>query len=288
MKTKMSEKIFNVFNILILSLLMGITLYPVLHVVAVSFSANEYTMRGLVTIYPMGFNLEAYRYMFKISAILDGYANSFFVMLMGTLINLLLTCITAYPLAEKNLEGRSFILFIIVFTMMFNGGMIPGYMLVKDLGLINSLWALILPGAISAYNLILMRNFFQQIPVSLIESARIDGLSEISILFRIVIPLSTAALATIGLFYAVSHWNSYFSAVLYLNTKSKWPLQLVLRDVLINMELSEVVSDDYLTNIPLEPLKMATIVGTTLPILLVYPFLQKYFVKGVLIGSIKG
>jgi putative aldouronate transport system permease protein len=196
---------------------------------------------------------------------------------------------TAYALSKKDLIGRSFFLFMIVFTMMFSGGMIPQFLLVKNMGLMNSLWALILPGAVSAYNMVIMKSFFQSIPEELIESARLDGLSEMGILFKIVMPLSMAALTTIGLFYAVGHWNSFFNALLYLNKSALHPIQVYLRRVLImsSPEVFAATADvsDALTFIQI---KYAVIMVTILPIITLYPFLQRYFVKGVMIGSLKG
>ncbi|HBM79233.1 MAG TPA: ABC transporter permease [Clostridiaceae bacterium] len=288
MRQTKGEKIFEVFNVIIMCLLALVTLYPMINVLAVSLSRNDYVVRGEVTFYPIGFTLKAYNYLFKFSTILDGYRNTLFLVIVGTALNLFFTAMTAYALSKRDLIGRNLFLFLIVFTMMFGGGMIPNYLLVKDLHLINSLWSLILPGTISAYNLIIMKNFFQAIPRELIESSRIDGLSEMGILFRMVIPLSLPALTTIGLFYAVGHWNSFFDAIIYINNKKKWPLQLILRDILFFADTQQALTDDISTNIPLEPLKMATVIGTTLPVLVFYPFIQKYFVKGVMIGSVKG
>lgn len=288
MKQTKSEKLFQIIDIFILCLLAFITLYPMLNVLAVSFSGNEFAVRGEVTFYPKGFTITAYKYLLDFDILASGYMNTLFIVIVGTSINLLLTAMTAYVLSKRDLIGRSFFMFIIVFTMMFSGGMIPNFLLVKNLGLINSLWSLILPGAISAYNLIIMKNFFQSIPEELIESSRLDGLTEIGILFKIVIPLSMASMATIGLFYAVAHWNSFFNAVLYLNEKDKWPLQVVLRDILFFANMTDATSQDQVSNVPIEPLKMATIIATTAPILAFYPFIQRYFVKGVMIGSVKG
>lgn len=288
MKQTRGEKIFGFFNSFLLIMLAIVTIYPMLNVLAVSVSSNAHAVRGDVTFYPKEFTLAAYHYLGKFGVIANGYKNTIFLVVVGTSINLLLTAMTAYVLSKKDLIGRNVFLFLIVFTMMFSGGLIPSFLLVKNLGLIDSLWALILPGSISAYNLIIMKNFFQSIPNELIESARIDGLSEMGILFRIVLPLSMASLATIGLFYAVGHWNSFFGAVIYINKKSNWPLQVVLRDILFFANMTEVVSEEQLANVPLEPLKMATIIATTLPVLFVYPFIQRYFVKGVMIGSVKG
>jgi putative aldouronate transport system permease protein len=288
LKQSLGERIFGVFNIIILSMLAVVTIYPMLNVLAVSFSHNDFVVRGEVNIIPKGFTLTAYHYLFNFKTILTGYKNTFFIVIVGTSINLLLTAMTAYALSKKDLIGRKLFSMMIVFTMMFSGGLIPSFLLVKNLGLMNSLWALILPTAVSAYNMIIMKNFFQSIPEELLESARLDGLTEIGILFKIVMPLSMAAMATIGLFYAVTHWNSFFNAVMYINQKDKWPLQVVLRDILFFANMTDAAGQDTQSNIPIEPLKMATIIATTAPVLTFYPFIQKYFVKGVMVGSVKG
>lgn len=287
MKRSLLENIFSVINVWMMLVIAIVTLYPFINVVAVSLSENHYVNSGMVTFWPRGINFDSYKYVLGMKMILSGYMVTTFVVVIGTAISLIMTALTAYPLAKRDLWGRNVILFLIVFTMLFSGGMIPSFLLVKKLGLINSLWALIIPGAISAYNLIIMKNFFQSIPDSLLESARIDGLSELGILFKIVLPLSTAAVATIGLFYAVGNWNAFFNAVMYINDKSKWPLQLVLRQVLFD-SVSQAGSEADMVKVPLESIKMAVIVATTLPILFVYPFVQKHFIKGVMIGSVKG
>jgi putative aldouronate transport system permease protein len=211
---------------------------------------------------------------------------------MGTLINIVMTCLMAYPLARKDLDYRMPIQLMVIFTMLFSGGMIPTFLVVKQLGLIDSYWSLLLPGAISAFNLIIMRNFFQQLPDGLEESAKIDGCSDPGILFRIVIPLSLPAIATFSLFYAVGHWNTFFNAVLYINDSTKWPIQVLLRQIVIMSEgggLGDSTAlDASFVKPPEQSVKMAVIVISTLPILMVYPFLQKHFAKGVLLGSVKG
>lgn len=274
--------------LIFLLLLMSITiLYPVLHVLAVSFSNNNNVVRGEVGIIPIRPNLEAYRYMFRYNLLGSGFKNSLFILIVGTSINLLMTMMTAYPLAKKSLIGRRFLMLMITFTMMFSGGLIPNYIVIVKLGLVDSLWSLILPGCVSAYNMIIMKNFFEALPAELNEAARIDGMSEMKILFRIVVPLSLPSLCTIGLFYGVGHWNAYFNATIYLNSRSRWPLQVVLRNLLENAVTSEIDYGDSAT-LPVEPLKMAVVVFTTAPIVILYPFIQKYFVKGALVGSIKG
>ena len=274
--------------LILLLLLMSITiLYPVLHVLAVSFSNNNNVVRGEVGIIPIRPNLEAYRYMFRYNLLGSGFKNSLFILIVGTSINLLMTMMTAYPLAKKSLIGRRFFMLMITFTMMFSGGLIPNYIVIVKLGLVDSLWSLILPGCVSAYNMIIMKNFFEALPAELNEAARIDGMSEMKILFRIVVPLSLPSLCTIGLFYGVGHWNAYFNATIYLNSRSRWPLQVVLRNLLENAVTSEIDYGDSAT-LPVEPLKMVVVVFTTAPIVILYPFIQKYFVKGALVGSIKG
>ena len=216
---------------------------------------------------------------------------SIYITLLGTCISLIFTSLTAYALAHKPLLGRHVVLFMVLFTMLFNGGMIPTYFVVKSLGLLNTLWALMIPNAISAFYLLVLKSFFQRIPEELRESARIDGSHELGVLFRIVIPLSLPAMAAFGLFYAVGIWNQYFAAILYINDNTKWPVQVILRQILRvasggTGEGQEIVREGHV-NVA-NALKMAVIVIATVPILLVYPFLQKHFAKGVLLGSVKG
>ena len=284
---KQYSRIGQAALIVVLLLLSVTILYPVLHVLAVSFSNNNNVVRGEVGVLPIRPNLDAYRYMFRYNLLGSGFKNSLFVLMVGTGINLLMTMITAYPLARRSLIGRKLFMLMITFTMMFSGGLIPNYIIIVKLGLVDSLWSLILPGCISAYNMIIMKNFFEALPGELNEAARIDGLSELGILFRIIVPLSLPSLCTIGLFYAVGHWNAYFYATIYLNSRNRWPLQVVLRNLLENAVTSEI---DYgeSASLPVEPLKMAVVVFTTAPIVILYPFIQKYFVRGALIGSIKG
>ncbi|HEY0828651.1 MAG TPA: carbohydrate ABC transporter permease [Bacilli bacterium] len=266
-----------------------VCVFPFLYALSVSFtSASEVTRRGIVLI-PEHITLSAYYEILGSSLISNAYKVSLFVTVAGTFLNIFFTMITAYPLARKALPGRQVILLYIIFTMMFSGGMIPHYLLVKELGLLDSVWALIVPGLISAFNLIIMKGFFEQLPEAIDESARIDGAGEVRILMSIVLPLSMPIIATVGLFYAVGHWNSFFDAILYIQDANKYPVQLVLRNILLgatainNENLPEV--NDAVNPISIQ---MATVMVTTLPILFVYPFLQKHFTKGVLLGSIKG
>jgi putative aldouronate transport system permease protein len=222
--------------------------------------------------------------------IFSGLLSSVIITSVGTVIAMALTITMAYPLSKKRLIGRNFIQSMVVFTLLFNAGLIPTYMVVRGLGMIDTYWSLWLPGAVSAFNLVLLRNFFQQIPAELEDSAVIDGANELVSLVRIVMPLSLPAIATFTLFYAVMHWNGYFTAVMYINSPEKWPVQVWLRQIIVLSQgnFAEGVDPELYSDVPGETVKLAVIVVATLPILLVYPFLQKYFVKGVMLGSVKG
>lgn len=278
-----------------LIILLIVTILPILHVAAISFSSSTAINRGLVTFYPKGFNLNAYIKVWEAGTVPNAFKNSVIYTVVGTAINMVLTITTAYPLSKKDLPFKKFYTTLIVITMFFGGGLIPRFLLVTKLGLYNTMWALILPGAISSWNLIVMRTFFQSIPVEIEESAYLDGANDMQILFRIVLPLSQASLATIGLFYAVGHWNSWFSALIYLKSNSKYPLQLVLREIVIQGQMAKELAeqgDTFLWQememVSVESLKYATLFISIVPMLIVYPFIQKYFVKGVMIGSLKG
>lgn len=238
---------------------------------------------------PRQVNINAYIRIFEYKMIRTGYANTVFITLIGTAMHILLLVMTAYPLTKKKLKGRNVILTLFVLTMFFNGGMIPNYYLMRELSLINTLWSLILPGVLGAYSIILMKNFINEIPESLEEAAIIDGATEITVLFRIILPLCIPSIVTLSLFHAVAAWNSYFSAILYISKRSLWPLQLVLRELIIESGISEVnaVGDEGAKLTPFT-LKMSAIMIATLPIMCVYPFLQKYFMKGLLLGGVKG
>jgi len=243
---------------------------------------------------PLGFTLNGYKLVFNNPSIMKGFANTLFYVVVGTSISLLLTCMSAYVLSRKNLLLGKPLMLMVTITMFFSGGLIPFYLQVQRLGLMNTRWAIILPSAISVWNLIVMRTAFSSIPESLIESAKIDGANDFTVLFKIVIPVSKATLAVIGLFYAVSQWNAWFNAMIFLRDRDKYPLQLILREILIANDTREMMNlpkgsaqfikaDAYKTLI-----KYSTIIVSIIPILCVYPFLQKYFVKGVMIGSVKG
>jgi len=285
-----SERAFDGFNMLFLTLLMIVTIYPLVYVVFASLSdaGSLLAHKGFLW-KPVGFSLDAYANVFRNPMILKGYGNTFFVVIAGLAINILLTSLGAYALSRKSLAYRKRIMLFIVFTMFFSGGLIPFYLTVKGVGLANTLWALIIPTAVNTFNLILMKTAFEGIPDALEESAKIDGANDFVILFRIVLPLSLPVLAVMLLYYGVGHWNAWFNALIFLQERSMFPLQLILREILLqgeaNSNLGASEGDVAMLTVTL---KYATIIVATVPILLVYPFLQKYFVKGALIGAIKG
>lgn len=286
-----SEVAFSVFNYIFFVILCIIMVYPFWHVVMMSLSSVEATAKGGVFLWPKGFNLDTYIKVFKDPSIWSGYFTTIIVTLAGTFLGTLFTATTAYPLSKKDLPFGKIMLFLVLFTMLFSGGMIPGYLLMKNLNLIDNRLSLVLPGLISAYNVIIMKSFFQSISESLEESAKIDGATEVTIFWKIVLPLSKATVATIALFTAVGYWNDYFSTVLYINTKERWALQAVLRYMLTNTNQamqSAGVTVAAATNVTAATIKAASVVVATVPILCVYPFVQKYFVKGVMIGGVKG
>ncbi|UKS24131.1 carbohydrate ABC transporter permease [Paenibacillus sp. HWE-109] len=263
-----------------------ISLFPLLFVVSMSLTPyGEVIKNGGFLVIPKSITFEAYKYLFQTKELPQAMMVSVFTATVGTAINLLLTMLGAYPLSRKTLPGRTTILFLIVFTMLFSGGLVPTYLLVKSLGMLNTLWALIIPSAVATYNLLIMKTFFEGLPEELFESARIDGASDLTILFRIVVPLSVPSLLTIGLFYAVSNWNSFFTAVLYITDANLNPLQIVVRKLLL---LSNSVENNTDIVVPTPTLQMAAVIIASLPVLIVYPFIQKHFTKGVLIGAVKG
>ncbi|MFF2885927.1 carbohydrate ABC transporter permease [Paenibacillus sp. NPDC057967] len=289
-KKSIGERLFDGFNIVLLAAGSFLFLYPLWFVIVSSVSDAASIASGAISLWPRGFNLEAYERVFSDSRVWLTYRNTIFYVLAGTLINLVLTTLGAYPLSRRDLYGRNAIMLFIVFTMFFSGGLIPMYLNVRDLGLFDTRWALLLPGAISAYNLIVMRTFFQStIPDGLIESAKIEGASEYRILWSIVLPLSMPVVAVMTLFYAVYHWNSWFDAMIYLQDRSLHPLQLLLREILVSSQTNDMlggVGSGDVVGVS-ETIKYATTVIATLPILVIYPFLQKYFAKGVMLGGVK-
>jgi putative aldouronate transport system permease protein len=289
MKPSSGERLFNFFNVLFMLGLIFVTLYPFIYIFFASLSDSTWMaqQRGMIW-FPHGFNLDSYKFVFDNPIIMSGYGITLFVVLVGTFVNIVMTALGAYGLSRKNVMLRDPIMFIIVFTMFFSGGLIPSYLLVSNLGMINSLWALIFPVAVSTINLIIMRTAFQAVPVSLEESAKLDGANDFTILLRVVLPLSLPVVAVMVLFYGVAHWNSWFNALIYIRTRDKYPLQLILREILI-IKTGNLLTDVASGNKSSvgATVKYATIIVATGPILLLYPFLQKYFVKGVLIGALK-
>ena len=285
------ELVFTAFNYTFFTLLCLIMLYPFWHVVMMSFSSVEATAKGGIFLWPKGFNLDTYSKVFKDPSIWSGYLTTISVTVIGTIFGTLFTATTAYALSKKRLPFGRVMSLLVLFTMLFSGGMIPGYLLMKDLHLIDNRLSLILPGLISAYNVIIMKSNFQSIPESLEESAKLDGANDVTIFWKIIMPLSKATVATIALFTAVGYWNDYFSSVLYINSKDKWALQAVLRYMLTNTNQAMQAAGVTVVanvNVTAATIKAASVVVATVPILCVYPFVQKYFVKGVMIGGVKG
>lgn len=275
----------------ILAAITLVTLYPIWHVVVGSVSDGNALMRHQgILLAPQGFSMAAYEVVLKNPSIFTGYLNTIFYVVVGTALNLVLTILGAYVLSRKQFFWRDPIMMLITFTMFFSGGMIPTYLLVEGLHLVDTRWALILPGAISAYNLILMRTSFSQVPDAMEEAARIEGANDFQIMVKIFIPVSKAVIAVMILYYAVGHWNGWFSAVLYLRTRSYYPLQLLLREILIQNSMDSMMDNIAMEDLDMiqDTIKYATIIISSLPIMLLYPFLQKYFVKGVMIGAVKG
>ncbi|WP_400242753.1 carbohydrate ABC transporter permease [Niallia sp. JL1B1071] len=289
MKESKQYKIFKVFNVCILLIIIFCTLYPFINVVAQSFSSESYINSGQVNLFPKGFNVETYQKVLSDTMFWINYKNTVVYTVVGTIISMFLTTIFAYTLSKRRLVGRRFLTVFAVFTMFFNGGLIPNYVLINALGFANSMWAIVIPGAISIYNMLIMKSFFENMPEELEEAASIDGLNTYGILLKIVLPLSKAVIATMVLFYAVAYWNSWFSAFIYLDKKELFPVTIYLRNMIAGTTSgmsAGATSADNLTQISAN-IKSVTMVLTILPILTVYPFVQKYFVSGVMLGSVK-
>ncbi|MCU6709143.1 carbohydrate ABC transporter permease [Paenibacillus sp. J5C_2022] len=288
MRASLSARMGNLTNYSLLALLGCITLFPLLHVLAQSLSSQAAVVSNQVTVYPINFQIEAYRLLLNDSAFYQAFGISILRTVAGVAINMTLTCLMAYPLSRRRLAGRSVVMNMVIFTMLFQGGLIPTFLLLKELSMLDSIWSLLLPSAVSAFNLILLKNFFQSVPDSMEESAKIDGASHGSILFRIYVPLSMPAMATLSLFYAVMHWNTYFDAVMYINNPNLIPLQVYLRNIIVlndsNIDMTNLTG---LFLVAPETLKAATIIASVLPMIVVYPFVQRFFVKGVMLGAIK-
>lgn len=291
LKRTKGEKIFAVFNVFILLLVSFITLYPMLYVIFASVSDPVQLLKSNgILMYPLGFTSMAYKLVFQNRSILTGYLNTLFLITVGTGCNVVATSLAAYVLSRQRYMLKRLFNIIVVVTMLFSGGLIPTYLVIKSYGLLDSRWALILPGLLTTYNMMIMRTSFEGIPFSLEESAKIDGANDLTVLVRIILPLSKAIIAVMVLFYGVGHWNSWFNAAIYLDSRSKYPLQLILREILISNDVSAMGNDLGANDQEMiaENIKYATIVVATLPIMCIYPFIQKYFVTGVMIGSVKG
>ena len=288
-----SDTVYYTISAVILGFLLLIVAYPIIFVLSASFSSGDAVATGKVLLWPVEFSLEGYEAVFRNPDVVHSFFNTVVYTLVGTAINVFMVMIAAYPLASSKLKGRGALMFLFTFTMFFSGGMIPSYIQVLQLGLMDNIGAMVLPGALSVYNMIVARTFIQSsIPYELYEAASIDGCSDARYFFSMVLPLSKAVIAVIALFSAVGHWNSYFSAMIYLNDPNKYPLQIILREILImnKVDLSMVMDPEMQIAMAhtADVLKYSLIVVATVPILVVYPFVQKYFVKGVMIGSIKG
>lgn len=287
------DRVFYITIDVILTLMLIIILWPLIFILSSSLSSKEAVMAGRVFLFPVDFSLEGYKAIFKTGEVLVGYRNTILYTLVGTTLNVLVTLIAAYPLSRKDLPYRRPLSFIFTFTMFFSGGMVPTYILVSNLGLLNTPFAMILPGALSVYNMIICRSFIENsIPHEIYEAASIDGCSDFGYFTKILIPLSGPVIAVITLYYAVAHWNSYFNAFLYLTNDKLYPLQLVLRNILLANQMDAAMVTDMEQMESKQGLadliKYALIVVSSLPVLIIYPFIQKYFVKGVMIGSVKG
>ncbi len=288
-----SDRLFDMGVYAFLSVILIVILYPLYFVVIASFSDPVAVMGGQVTLLPVSPTLEAYRLVFRNSQVLTGYRNTILYTLSGTTLNILLSIAAAYPLSRRSLKGKSFVMGMMVVTMFFSGGLIPTYLVIRNLSLLNTFWVMILPGALSVYNVMIMRTFFAtSIPYDLEEAAYVDGATHLRTLRSIVLPLSKPILAVMVLYYAITHWNAYFGALIYLKDQERYPLQLVLRTLLIQSQASEEsfadVSGTFNRVMLAETMKYALIIVASIPVLCLYPLLQKYFVQGVMIGSVKG
>ena len=291
--TPKGDKIYYGLVNFFLILFFLIILLPLLNVVASSFSEARAVNQGKVLLWPVNFTTRGYKAVFEYRGIWRSYANTFLYTITGTALNLAMTMICAYPLARRNLPFKGPVVALFMFTMLFGGGTIPNYLLVRNLGMMNTIWAMIVPGAISVYNMIIARTFIQGIPVDMEEAAKIDGCSDVRYFFSIVLPLSKTVISVLGLYYAVAHWNDYFTAFLYLSDNEKMPLQIILRTILINNPFSEasatVDEETLLNNQALQDLlKYALIIVSSVPVLVIYHFVKKFFLKGVMLGAVKG
>lgn len=298
-KETKSDKLYLIINYVFLSVAMIVVLYPLVYIISASISNPQYVSSGEMWLFPKGLNFGGYQLVFENSKIWLGYRNTIVYTVLGTLISLAATIPAAYALSRSDFVGRQFFMGMFLVTMFFSGGLIPTYLVVKSLGLINTMWAILLPASVSVWNLIVARTFFQTtLPKELQEAAQVDGCTNIRLFVRIVLPLSAPIVAVMALFYGVSQWNSYFPALIYLNDNAKYPLQMVLRQILVLQEMSAETTGGAISAEVAKSLnskaeiaalvKYAVIIVSTLPVIVVYPFLQRYFVQGVMIGSVKG
>lgn len=292
-KKPMEDRVFNAITIGVVSFMTLIVLLPMMNIVASAFSDPSAVKTGKVLLLPVDFTLDNFKLILEYKHIWTGYRNTIFYTVTGTLINVFLTMICAYPLSVRSFSGRSTLNKVLFFTMIFNGGMIANYMLMRELKLLNTIWAVLLPGAINVYNVMITRTYLEtSIPGELEEAAKIDGCNSFQYFIRFVLPLAKPIIAVIAMYYAVAHWNSYFNAFLYLNERDMYPLQLFLREILVNSQFQAgVVDDPEMVQAMMgvaETLKYVVIVVATAPLMMIYPFVQKHFVKGVMIGSVKG
>lgn len=292
-RSSREDRVFSFVAYTLATIALVVTLYPLVYCVSASFSDPMEVVRGNVLLFPKKPTLLAYKAVARNQSMFTGYANTIFYTLLGTALNLIMTIAAAYPLSKRDFRGRNTITILFTITMFFSGGMVPNFLLIRDLGLYDSIWSLILPTCVSAWNLVIMRTYFQTaIPEEICESAYMDGCSNFRTLIRIVLPLSAPILAVMVIFYGVGHWNSYFNALLYLRSREKYPLSLVLREILLQGVGQEKTGAEVIDSVAdlllFETLKYAVIIVSSLPMLLLYPALQRYFVKGAMVGSLKG
>lgn len=292
-----ADKSFKIINLILITIFLFIIFYPLYYILICSFSSGRAITSGVVRLYPVGFNLDAYKKIFEYEMLLTGFKNTIIYTFFGTIINVVVTIMAAYPLSRKDLPGKGVFTFLFAFTMWFGGGLIPTYLLYKNLGILNTRWVMIIPGALSVWNMVITRTYFQKsVPEELLESAKIDGCSDFKYLIKILLPLSKPIIAVITLYYAVGHWNSFFNALVYLNDTKLFPLQIVLRDILISNQMdlsisgsSSISVEDLAIKENLQQmLKYSVIVVSSIPMLILYPFIQKHFVSGIMVGSLKG
>ncbi|MDG0811290.1 carbohydrate ABC transporter permease [Cohnella rhizosphaerae] len=296
MREKGADRLFLIANAAVLSIVLILVLFPLLHILAASISDPQLVNKGKVWLLPRDLTFEGFRRVFRNEEIWTGYLNTIVYTLAGTLLNLAVTLTCAYPLSRKDLTGRTTVLLLLLFTMFFSGGLIPTYLLVKNLGMLDSIWALIVPGAASVWNILIVRTYFEtEIPDEVHEAAMMDGASNLVAFARIALPLAKPIVAVMALFYGVGHWNAYFDALIYLSDRHLYPLQLILREILVQAQMNEAMkqSGGVLEGLAKQAeiaqlLKYAVIIVSTLPVLVAYPFFQRYFVKGIMVGAVKG